>query len=64
MTHESKKIHFSQQDLGKPKRISVYIYPAQLRMIETICKKRGKTKRWVFFEAVQSYIGAYLKGKV
>jgi len=64
MTHEFKKNHILDHNWGKPKRISVYIYPAQLNMIETICEKRRKTKRWIFFEAVQSYIGAFLQGKV
>jgi hypothetical protein len=54
----------NDKDRENPIRISVYIYPAQLRIIEEICKKREKTKRWVFFEAIQSYIGAYIKGRV
>jgi len=54
----------SEYKSDRPKRISIYIYPAQLKLIEEICKKRKKTKRLVFFEAIQSYIGAYLKGKV
>jgi len=64
MQNECEDINQSDHDWGKPKRISVYIYPAQLQMIEMICEKRKKTKRWVFFEAVQSYIGAFLQGKV
>lgn len=63
MIHEYENIHQLDHDWGKPKRISVYIYPAQLQMIERICEKRKKTKRWVFFEAIQSYIGAYIQGK-
>ncbi|MBN1270901.1 MAG: hypothetical protein JXB26_01405 [Candidatus Aminicenantes bacterium] len=51
-------------DFGKPKRISIYIYPAQLQIIESICKKRNKTKRMIFFEAIQNYIGTYFKGDV
>jgi len=48
----------------KAKRISIYIYPAQLKMIEKISKKRKKTKRQIFLEAIQSYIGAFLKDEV
>lgn len=59
-----KEKYQSECKSDRPKRISIYIYPAQLKLIEEICKKRKKTKRLVFFEAIQSYIGAYLKGKV
>jgi len=59
-----KKKYQSGYESDRAKRISIYIYPSQLRMIEEICKKRKKTKRWVFFEAVQTYIGAYREGKV
>ncbi|KPK77298.1 MAG: hypothetical protein AMJ89_02655 [candidate division Zixibacteria bacterium SM23_73] len=59
-----KNIDQSGHYLDGPKRISIYIYPAQMQMIERICETRRKTKRWVFFEAIQSYIGAYTQGKV
>jgi len=64
MIQEYEDMDQSSHDWGKAKRISVYIYPAQLQMIERICEKRKKTKRWVLFEAIQSYIGAFLQGKV
>ena len=54
----------SGHNSNRPKRISIYIYPTQLNMIEEIARKRKKTKRWIFMEAIQSYIGAYLEGKV
>ena len=59
-----KKKYQSIYESDRAKRISIYIYPAQMKIIEEICKKRRKTKRWVFFEAVQTYIGAYREGKV
>jgi len=51
-------------DLVKPIRISIYIYPWQLEIIEKIGKKRKKKKRWIFFEMIMTYIGLYLEGKV
>jgi len=58
------KKYQSVYESDKTKRISIYIYPAQLNIIEEICKKRKKTKRWVFLEAIQTYIGHYLAGDV
>ena len=46
------------------KRISIYIYIAQLEKIEEICRKRKKTKRRIFFEAIQNYIALFEQGKV
>ena len=46
------------------KRIPVYIYDAQLKKIDEICRKRKKTRRIVFFEAFQIYISLYQEGKV
>jgi hypothetical protein len=46
------------------KRIPIYIYNAQLKKIEEICRKRNKRKRNVFFEAMQIYISLYEKGDV
>ena len=59
----SKKTEYGYKG-ERAKRISIYLYPAQLEMIEKICKKRGKTKRWIFMEAIQIYIGMFLKDKV
>jgi len=59
----NKKNH-SGYEFDRAKRISIYIYPSQLRMIEEIANKRKKRKRWVFMEAIQNYIGTYLEGKV
>jgi hypothetical protein len=42
-----------------PVRISIYIYPAQMRMIEEISRVWKKKKRDIFLEAVQQYIGLY-----
>lgn len=61
MKKNSKQLEYDQD---RPKRISIYIYPTQMNMIDEICETRRKTKRWVFFEAIQSYIGAYTQGKV
>lgn len=59
-----KEKYQSGYESNRARRISIYIYPAQLKIIEEICKKRMKTKRLVFFEAIQGYIGAYREGKV
>lgn len=46
------------------KRISIYLYEAQLRKIDEICRKRQKSKRVLFLEAIQAYISQYEEGKV
>lgn len=46
------------------KRIPVYIYDAQLKKIDEICKKRKKRRRMVFFEAFQTYISLFEEGKI
>jgi hypothetical protein len=48
---------------SKPKRISVYIFENQLKMLEEIARDKGVSKRHVFFEAIQFYIGTYLRQK-
>jgi len=53
-----------KKDFTEVKRIHIYIYDAQLKKIDEICKKRKKTKRIVFFEAVQNYIALYKEGKI
>jgi len=47
----------------RPFRIKVYIYPAQMKMIEEISHVWKKKKRDVFFEAFQQYIGFYVGWK-
>lgn len=66
----SKKVQQEWEDLFQsgygwpnPVRISIYIYPAQLKMIEEIVRVWKKKKRDVFFEAVQQYIGYYYQWK-
>jgi len=54
----------SKPDFFEVKRISVYLYEAQLNKIYEICQKRNKTKRRIFFEAIQMYIALYDEGKV
>lgn len=54
----------SREKFLEIQRLSIYIYDAQLKKIDEICKKRGKTRRIVFFEAFQSYIALYREGKV
>jgi len=39
-----------------PIRITIYIFPNQLRLIEKISKKTGKRKRHIFFEMIAQYI--------
>ncbi len=58
--------HLKEAKKARPevKRISIYIYDSQLKKIDEICKKRKKTKRIVFFEAIQNYIALYKEGKI
>ena len=51
----------SGYDWPRPERISIYIYPAQMKIIEEISKVWKKKKRDIFFEAVQQYIGYYVE---
>ena len=43
----------------RPKRISVYIFDAQLKMMRKIAKEKKISLRYVFFECFQAYIGTY-----
>ena len=54
----------SREEFLEIQRLSIYIFDAQLKKIDEICEKRGKTRRIVFFEAFQSYIVLYGEGKV
>lgn len=47
----------------RPFRVSVYIYPVQMKMLEEIARVWKKKKRDVFFEAFQTYIGYYVEWK-
>lgn len=47
----------------KPKRISIYIFENQLKMLQQIAQDKEVSKRHVFFEAIQFYIGTYLRNK-
>ena len=53
-----------KKDSHELKRIPIYIYDAQLKMIDEICKVRNKTRRIAFFEAFQIYVSLYKEGKV
>jgi hypothetical protein len=46
-----------------PERIKIYIYPAQMKLIEEISRVWKKKKRDIFFEAIQQYIGVYISWK-
>ncbi len=54
----------NENEFFELKRIPVYIYGAQLKKIDEICKIRKKTRRIVFFEAFQTYISLFEEGKV
>jgi hypothetical protein len=60
---EWEELFQSGYEWPKPKRISIYIYPAQMRMIEEIARVWKKKKRDVFLEAIQTYIGFYFEWK-
>jgi len=47
----------------KPKRISVYLFENQIKMLEEIAQDKKISKRHIFFEAIGSYIGTYLRQK-
>ena len=53
----------SGYDWPKPKRISVYIFDNQLRMLEEIGKEKGMRLRHIFFECFQWYIATELQNK-
>ena len=53
-----------KNDFFKIKRVSIYIYEAQLNKINEISQKRQKTRRRVFLEAIQTYIALYEQGEV
>jgi hypothetical protein len=42
-------------------RVSVYIFPAQLEIMERIARERGVSKRDVFFECFGLYVGTHLQ---
>lgn len=44
----------------RPTRHSIYVYPAQLDMIDQICRDWHTTRREVFLTAIQNYIHAYI----
>ena len=59
-----KKLDNAKGESSGLSRISVYIYDAQIKKIDEICKQRNKTRRIVFFEAFQNYISLFEKEKV
>jgi hypothetical protein len=44
-------------------RVKIYIFPAQLEMIERIATDRGVSKRTIFFECFGQYIGTHLQNE-
>ncbi|MFW6173288.1 MAG: hypothetical protein ACOC5T_06035 [Elusimicrobiota bacterium] len=59
-----RNIRIKKKRNKEVRRIPVYIYDAQMEKIDEICRKRKKTRRIVFFEAIQNYISLYEKGEV
>lgn len=53
----------SRYSWPRPKRISIYLFDNQIKMLEEIRRDKGMRKRHVFFEAIQAYIGTYLRQK-
>ena len=47
----------------RPKRISVYIFNNQLKMLKQIAEEKEMRLRHVFFEAFQWYIATHLQNK-
>ena len=47
----------------RPVKHSIWIYPAQLKMIDEISRVWEKEKRIIFYEAIQQYIGQYWQWK-
>jgi len=63
MIDEWERMNESGYDWPKPIRISIYIYPAQLKMIEEIARTWKQKKRDVFLQAIQTHIGFYANWK-
>lgn len=59
-----KGIKEANNDFCEVKRISVYVYKAQLKKLNEICQKRQKSRRRIFLEAIQTYIALYDQRKV
>ena len=53
-----------KKNYNELRRLSIYIYDAQLKKIDEICRKRNKTRRIVFLEAFQNYISLFEKGEI
>ena len=47
----------------RPRRMSIYIFDAQLKILRQIAEEKGVRLRHVFFECFQFYIGTYLQQK-
>jgi len=58
-----EEILLSDYRWPKPKRISIYIFESQIKMLEEIARDKEISKRHVFFEAIQFYIGTYRRQK-
>ena len=61
--HEFERSCESGYEWPRARRISIYIYPAQMKMIDEISRVWKKKRRDVFFEAIQQYIGFYWRWK-
>lgn len=53
---KKEKAKTRECDSSDPFRISIYIYPNQMDWIEKMAKKRGISKRTLFFEMVHMAI--------
>jgi len=51
-------------DFFEVKRISIYLYEAQLNKIDEICQKTHKPTRRVLLDAIQTYIALFEQGEV
>jgi metal-responsive CopG/Arc/MetJ family transcriptional regulator len=60
----SEKAMKKKGTMDEVRRISIYIYDQQLETIKEICQERKKTRRIVFFEAIQAYISLFKNGEV
>ena len=52
-----------ERDSSEPFRISIYIYPNQMEWIEKMAKKRGISKRTLFFEMIHMAIQEFKAGR-
>jgi len=60
---KEKIVHKKDIDGSEPFRISIYIYPNQMKMINKMCRAKGVSKRVLFFEMIHMAIQDFKTGR-